>query len=153
MTVLGRAYLILSLSILVLGVLWASVTLAAPENTGKWAEVVLMVPRADLVEPFQPRRFSVHTPGLMAGWAVAGVTLAALGVRAPLRIRQAAITQRRIRELEREVLELRTLPLRQEEEDEILAAEAHLDVRPQKVMTSKFAREQDAGSGIRGALP
>jgi hypothetical protein len=55
-------------------------------------------------------------------------------IRAPFRIRAAAVAQRRLRALEREVLELRTLPLRQAEEDDMLAAEARLGGSPQRVM-------------------
>jgi hypothetical protein len=36
------------------------------------------------------------------------------------------------------VLELRTLPLRQHEEDEMLAAEAHVDGGTRRVMTENF---------------
>jgi hypothetical protein len=53
-----------------------------------------------------------------------------------------------VRELEREVLELRTLPLRQQEEDELLAAEAHVEPGTRKVMTEQIRdREEPRGQG------
>lgn len=131
MSVLGKAYLAVSLGLFVLGLLWASLTMQ--ENTA-WVEVVLWTPRADLLEPFERRHFEVNIAGLMAGWALAGAMVVLVAVRAPFKIRGAALAQRRARELEREVLELRTLPLRQEVEDELLAEEAHLDAPRGKVM-------------------
>ena len=135
MSVLGKAYLAVSLGLFVLGLLWASLTMQ--ENTA-WVEVVLWTPRADLLEPFERRHFEVNIAGLMAGWALAGAMVVLVAVRAPFKIRGAALAQRRARELQREVLELRTLPLRQREEDEILAAEAHIAAGSKKVMTEKL---------------
>ncbi len=150
-SVLGRAYLLAGLLSLLIGVAWGAVTLTMQENANTWVEVVLLAPRLDLVEPFEPKRFQMSAPGMLSGWAIAFGILALLALRAPFTIRRAAVTQRRIRELEREVLELRTLPLRQQEEDEILAAEAHLDLRPGKVMTEKFRREElEAAAEARG---
>ena len=123
MSLLGKVYLLGSLILLALGLVWTIVTLGA--NTG-WVEVVLYVPVADLSPTLVRRRFEVHVAALLAGWIATAALLAISAVRAPFRIRSAAIAQRRTRELEREVLELRTLPLRQEDEDEILAREAHL---------------------------
>jgi hypothetical protein len=127
-------------------VAWGAVTLTMQENANTWVEVVLLSPRLDLVEPFAPKRFQISAPGLLSGWAIAVGILALLALRAPFTIRRAAVTQRRMRELEKEVLELRTLPLRQQDEDEILAAEAHLDVRAGKVMTEKLRREEIEGA-------
>lgn len=141
-SVLGRAYLLAGLLLLLIGVAWGAVTLTMQENANTWVEVVLLAPRLDLVDPFVPKRFQMSVPGMLCGWAIAVGMIALVALRAPFTIRRAAVTQRRIRELEREVLELRTLPLRQQEEDEILAAEAHLDVRAGKVMTEKFRREE-----------
>lgn len=156
-SVLGRVYLLAGGLLLLIGVAWGAVTLTMQENANTWVEVVLLAPRLDLVEPFAPKRFQMSVPGMLSGWAIAAGILALLALRAPFTIRRAAVTQRRLRELEREVLELRTLPLRQQEEDEILAAEAHLEVRHGKVMTEKFRREEleaaaDARSGTRGVF-
>lgn len=123
MSLLGKVYLFGSLILLALGLVWTIVTLGA--NTG-WVEVVLYVPATDLAPAFVRRRFEVHVAALLAGWIATAALLAISAIRAPFRIRAAAIAQRRTRELEREVLELRTLPLRQEDEDEILAREARL---------------------------
>lgn len=131
MSLLGKVYLLVSLILLALGLVWTIVTLGA--NTG-WVEVVVYLPAADLSPSFVRRRFEVHTAALLAGWVVTGVLLAISAIRAPFRIRAAAIAQRRTRELEREVLELRTLPLRQDDEDELLAREAHLSDARRPVM-------------------
>jgi hypothetical protein len=153
-SLLGKVYLGVSLALFVVGVAWASNTLQA---NSAWVEIVLAVPRLDLLEPLERIRYEVNLAGLVAGWVVAVGLLAVLAMRAPFRIRGAALTQRRIRDLEREVLELRTLPLRQHEEDEILAAEAHVDVGTKKVMTEKLARdvrvpELPPGAEPRGAV-
>ncbi len=135
MSVLGKAYLFVSLSLVVLGLLWMSMTL---QENAAWVEVVLWTPRLDFLEPFIRRRYAVNVSGLLVGWGLAIGITAYFAIRAPFRIRDVARTQRRLRELEREVLTLRTLPLRQQEEDEILAAQAHLDRGPKKVMTEKM---------------
>ena len=147
MSVLGKAYLAVSLGLVVVGLFWSSLTLQENSN---WVEVVLWTPRPDLLEPFVRRRFEVNVAALMAGWAVTGAMVALAAIRAPFKIRGAALAQRRMRELEREVLELRTLPLRQREEDEILAAEAHLAAGSQRVMTEKMRIDAREGRG-RGA--
>lgn len=139
MSVLGRAYLFVSVAIFVLGLIWF--TLVLQENRA-WVEVVLLVPRFDFVDPLVRKRFQVNVAGVMAGWGVGVSLLVFMGIFAPFRIRSMAVLQRRLRELEREILELRTLPLRQQEEDEILAAEAHLDNRAKKVMTEKLRRDR-----------
>ncbi|MEZ4453425.1 MAG: hypothetical protein R3B09_28435 [Nannocystaceae bacterium] len=145
---LGKAYLAVTLGLLVLGLLWASLTM---QENAAWVEVVLWVPRmgADLMVK---RRYEVNVAALMMGWAIAGAAGAIMAIRAPFKIRAAAIAQRRLRELEREVLELRTLPLRQQEEDEILAAEAHIEAGSKKVMTEKMRSEARAPGG-RGLAP
>lgn len=131
MSLLGKVYLLVSLAVLALGLLWTMVTLGA--NTG-WVEVAIYMPAADLSLAFVRRRYEVHVAALMAGWIATAALLAISAVRAPFRIRSAAIAQRHVRELEREVLELRTLPLRQEEEDELLVREAHLSDTRRPVM-------------------
>jgi hypothetical protein len=141
-SVLGRAYLLAGVLLLLIGVAWGAVTLTMQENANTWVEVVLLVPQLDLVDPFLPRRYQMSAPGLLAGWAITLGLVALVALRTPFSVRRAAVTQRRIRELEREVLELRTLPLRQQEEDELLAAEAHLDVRTGNVMTEKLRRQE-----------
>jgi hypothetical protein len=146
-SLLGKVYLGVSLALFVVGVAWASNTLQA---NSAWVEIVLAVPRLDLLEPLERIRYEVNLAGLVAGWVVAVGLLAVLAMRAPFRIRGAALTQRRIRDLEREVLELRTLPLRQHEEDEILAAEAHVDIGTKKVMTEKLQRDVRVPDSPRG---
>ena len=141
MSVLGRAYLGISLVVFILGMFWF--TLVLQENRA-FVEVVLLVPQFDLVDPLVRRRFQMNVAGLMAGWGGCVSLLLAMGIIAPFRIRSIAVLQRKLREIEREILELRTLPLRQQEEDEILAAEAHLDIRAKKVMTEKMRRERVA---------
>ncbi|NVB42028.1 hypothetical protein G6O69_29650 [Pseudenhygromyxa sp. WMMC2535] len=139
MSVVGRAYLGVCLFLFILGLFWF--TLVLQENRAV-VEVVLLVPRFDFADPLIRQRFAVPLIGIMAGWG-AGVSLLLLGITVvPFRIRSIALLQRRLRELEREILELRTLPLRQQEEDEILAAEAHLDIRAKKVMTEKMRRDR-----------
>jgi hypothetical protein len=146
-SLLGKVYLGVSLALLLVGVAWASNTLQA---NAAWVEIVLAVPRLDPLEPLARIRYEVKLAALLAGWAAAIGVVAVLAIRAPFRIRAAAIGQRRMRELEREVLELRTLPLRQHEEDELLAAEAHVDGGTRRVMTESFAvgatAEPDAAS-------
>jgi hypothetical protein len=144
-SLLGKVYLGVSLAMLLVGVAWASNTLQA---NAAWVEIVLAVPRVDLLEPLARIRYEVNLAALLAGWVAAVGILAVLAIRAPFKIRSAAVTQRRIRELEREVLELRTLPLRQHEEDEMLAAEAHVDAGTRKVMTEKIR----VGVGPTGAV-
>jgi hypothetical protein len=138
-SVLGRAYLGVSLILFIVGLIWF--TLVLQENRA-WVEVVLLVPRFDFVDPLIRRRFQMNVAAIMAGWGGCVSLLLLIGIVAPFRIRSMALMQRRLRELEREILELRTLPLRQQEEDEILAAEAHLDIRAKKVMTEKIRRDR-----------
>lgn len=145
MSALGKVYLGVSLTCLLLGIVWASSTLQA---NAAWVEIVLAVPRLDALEPVARIRYEVNLAALLAGWIVTVGMLAIVAMRAPFRIRSAAIVQRRIRELEREVLELRTLPLRQQEEDEILAAEAHVDAGTRKVMTEKFRLEAEGDDDV-----
>jgi len=143
-TALGKVYLGVSLTLVVLGVLWASTTL---QSNSAWVEVVVSVPRANLLAPLTNVRYHVNLAGLMAGWLVAASLLAFAAIRAPFRIRAVARTRRRVKELEREVLDLRRLPLRQQEEDELLAAEAQLEDGTKKVMTEQFMREEADGKG------
>jgi hypothetical protein len=138
-SVLGRAYLGVSLLVFILGLIWF--TLVLQENRA-WIEVVLLVPTLDFVDPLPEKRFRMNVAAIMAGWGGCVSVLLLAGIYAPFRIRSMALLQRRQRELEREILELRTLPLRQQEEDEILAAEAHLDIRAKKVMTEKLRRDR-----------
>lgn len=139
MSLLGKVYLGTSLVLLLLGVVWASNTL---QSNASWVEIVLAAPQLDVLEPVAKARYEVNLAVLLGGWMAAAGLVAVLAVRAPFRIRAVAVQQRRIRELEREVLELRTLPLRQQEEDEILAAEAHVEPASRKVMTEQI-RDKD----------
>lgn len=141
MTVLGKVYLGISLTLVVLGVVWASSTLQA---NAAWVEIVLAVPRADLVEPLSSVRYQVNLAALMAGWVIAVGLLALAAIRAPFKIRGVALARRRIKELEGEVLTLRKLPLRQQEADEALADEAQLEDGTKKVMTEKLVRDDIA---------
>ncbi len=140
MTALGKVYLGVSLTLVVLGVLWASTTL---QSNSAWVEVVVSVPRANLLAPLSNVRYHVNLAALMAGWLVAASLITFAAIRAPFRIRTVARTRRRVKELEREVLDLRRLPLRQQEEDDLLAAEAQLEDGTKKVMTEKFMRDDD----------
>jgi hypothetical protein len=136
---LGKVYLGVSLTLLVVGVVWASSTLQA---NAAWVEIVLAVPRFDLIEPLQNIRYQVSLAALMGGWLVSIAILAIQAIRAPFKIRIAARTRRRIKDLEDEVLTLRRLPLRQQEEDELLAAHAQLEDGTRKVMTEKLMRDE-----------
>jgi hypothetical protein len=147
-SVLGRAYLGVSLILFILGLVWFSLVL---QENRAWDEVVLLVPRFDSVDPLVRQRIKVSVAALLAGWGAVVGLLLLLAMRAPFRIRSTAILQRRLRELEREILELRTLPLRQQEDDEILAAEAHLDIRAKKVMTEKLRRDRKLHDGGEGS--
>jgi hypothetical protein len=137
-SVLGKVYLGVSLALFVVGVVWASSTL---QTNAQWVNVGLTVPQLDLNEPLIRIRYRVSLAVVLTGWVLAVATWAVMAIRAPFKIRMAALTQRRIRELEREVLDLRTLPLRQQEEDEVLAAEAHIERGTKKVMTEKLRRD------------
>jgi hypothetical protein len=143
-SVLGRAYLGVSLILFILGLVWFSLVL---QENRAWDEVVLLVPRFDSVDPLVRQRIKVSVAALLAGWGAVVGLLLLLAMRAPFRIRSTAVLQRRLRELEREILELRMLPLRQQEDDEILAAEAHLDIRAKKVMTEKLRRDRKQHEG------
>jgi len=149
-SVLGRVYLGVSLILFILGLIWFSLVL---QENRAWDEVVLLVPRFDVVDPLVRKRIKVSVAALLAGWGSAVGVLLLLAMRAPFRIRSTALMQRRLRELEREILELRTLPLRQHEEDEILAAEAHLDIRAKKVMTEKLRRDRKAALDAEASSP
>jgi hypothetical protein len=149
-SVLGRAYLGVSLILFILGLIWFSLVL---QENRAWDEVVLLVPRFDVVDPLVRQRIKVSVAALLAGWGGCVGVLLLLAMRAPFRIRSTAILQRRLRELEREILELRTLPLRQHEEDEILAAEAHLDIRAKKVMTEKLRRDRKLAQDAEASSP
>ena len=136
MSALGKVYLLVSLGLVVLGLLWAVMTLR--DNTA-WVPVTLWMPAWTETGLWQPRHYDVSVSALLAGWLTTLSLMAICAIRAPFRIRAAAVAQRRLRGLEREVLELRTLPLRQAEEDDMLAAEARLDVGQQRVMQEHYA--------------
>jgi hypothetical protein len=149
-SVFGRAYLGVSLVLFLLGVAWVSLLL---QENARWEELTVFVPRLDFAAPIARARYEFRLGALAAGWGLAFAVLALVAIRLPFRVRAAARVQRRIRELEREVHELRTLPLRQREEDEVLAAEAHLDARPKNVMTQKIELRADGTRTPDGASP
>ena len=147
-SVLGRAYLYVCLFTIVLGLIWFAPVL---QENRAWVEVVLLVPGPDFVDPLVRKRIEANVAAVMVGWGgFVGLILVVIAV-APFRVRSMALLQRRLRELEREILELRTLPLRQQEEDEILATEAHLDIRAKKVMTEKMRRDRILRQGERAS--
>lgn len=150
-SVLGKVYLLVSLGLVVLGLVWAVMTLR--DNTA-WVPVTLWIPAWTPEGPWRAQHYDVSASALLAGWFTTAGFMAVYAIRAPFRIRAAAIAQRRLRALEREVLELRTLPLRQAEEDDMLAAEARLDVGQQRVMQSHyFAPEPAPGAPGASATP
>ena len=134
-SVLGKVYLLVSLGLMVLGLLWAVMTLR--DNTA-WVPLTLWIPAWAPDGLWRARHYDVSASALLAGWFTTAGLMAMYAIRAPFRIRAAAVAQRRLRGLEREVLELRTLPLRQAEEDDMLAAEARLDVGQQRVMQGHY---------------
>ena len=134
-SVLGKVYLLVSLGLMVLGLLWAVMTLR--DNTA-WVPLALWIPAWTPDGLWRARHYDVSASALLAGWFTTAGLMAIYAIRAPFRIRAAAVAQRRLRGLEREVLELRTLPLRQAEEDDMLAAEARLDGGQQRVMQGHY---------------
>jgi hypothetical protein len=115
---------------------WALWTLRDNQSV---ISVVLWVPQLDWAEPLVRRHFFPEASLLLAGWLCAvGLALFA-AFRLPFRLRTSARLLRRVRELEREVLELRTLPLRQQEADEQLEHEAQLETRAKRVMTEQLS--------------
>jgi hypothetical protein len=114
-SVLGKAYVGFFVVVFIVGIAWGSTTL---QSNASLVEIVLAVPSLDMVEPVRRVRYEVNLAWLMAGWVAAGAILVLAAMRAPFRIRGAAIAQKRLRELEREVKELRTLPLRQQAYDD-----------------------------------
>jgi hypothetical protein len=130
-SLLGKVYLLVSLALTVLGLVWAVMILR--DNTD-WVPITLWLPAWAPDGLWQSRHYEVSASALLAGWLTTFGLMTVSAIRAPFRIRAAAVAQRRLRALEREVLELRTLPLRQAEEDDMLAAEARLGGSPQRVM-------------------
>lgn len=137
-SLLGKVYLGFFVAVLIIGLVWASMTL---QSNSAWIQIQVAVPRPDIVEPLALQTYEINLAVLMAGWMAAVAMLVVTAMRAPFKIRAAATVQRRIKELEREVLELRTLPLRQQEEDDLLAADAHIELGTRKVMTEQIRRD------------
>jgi len=133
--VLGKVYLLVTLGLLVLGLSWAAMTL---RDNSAWVPVSLWIPAWTPEGLWRAQHYDVSASALLAGWFTTAGLMALYAIRAPFRIRAAANAQRRLRGLEREVLELRTLPLRQAEEDDMLAAEARLDVGHERVMQGHY---------------
>ncbi|HET6582320.1 MAG TPA: hypothetical protein VFG69_02710, partial [Nannocystaceae bacterium] len=78
MSALGKVYLGVSLTILLVGIVWASSTLQA---NSAWVEIVLAMPRLDLLEPVARIRYEVNLAALLAGWVVAAGIVAVLAMR------------------------------------------------------------------------
>lgn len=146
MSLLGKVYLLVSLTLVVLGLIWAVMIL---RDNAAWVPISLWLPAWAPDGLWQARHYEVSAAALLAGWLTTVGLMAMYAIRAPFRIRAAALAQRRLRALEREVLELRTLPLRQAEEDDMLAAEARLGGEPPRVMIGLAAsrRPPPAGTG------
>ena len=138
---LARVYLALSLSLLIAGGAFAWLSLRAPGNDGA-VTLYLLVPQLDADAPYAELTRDLSVRVLAAGWVLLVGVLWLFAMRLPFRIRRMAALQRKVREYRAEVLELRTLPLRQAEDDATLAAEARLDMPRPKVMTAKLDREE-----------
>lgn len=132
MSLLGRIYLLIAALIFVVLASWALWILRENATT---VDLRVVLPHLDPTSPSVYRSMQVSVATLLAGWLVGAGVVGLVIARAPFRIRSAARRLRRIRELEREVQQLRTLPLRQHEEDELLAEEARLEIQERKVMT------------------
>ncbi len=145
MSLLGKVYLFVSLGLAILGLMWAVMTV---RDNQAWVTVTLWLPTWAPEGLWQSRRYDVSTGALLAGWLTTLGIMAAYTIHAPFRIRAAANATRRLRDLEREVLDLRTLPLRQAEEDDMLAAEARLDANRRPVM-----QDYRPGGAVVGPLP
>ncbi|MEE9386940.1 MAG: hypothetical protein V3V08_26275 [Nannocystaceae bacterium] len=144
MSTLARVYLAVTLSLLLAGVVFSWLSLRALDGDVT-ADVVIFLPQFDLAVPAIGIEWQVPVRLLASGWVALGLLVSALLIRLPFRVRQVAQRHRRLREYRKEVLELRTLPLRQAEDDALLAAEARLDLPRPKVMTEKLLREDMAG--------
>lgn len=140
MSLLGRIYVLVAVTLFVLLSSWALWTLR--ENASA-VEVVVLVPQFQADAPVGRKFVDLSVGTLLFGWLVAGASILLVAVRAPYRIRAAATRLRRIRELEKEVQTLRVLPLRQQEEDELLAQEARLDLHERRVMSSQVVSVTD----------
>ena len=87
-SVLGRAYLGVSLLVFILGLIWF--TLVLQENRA-WIEVVLLVPSLDFVDPLPEKRFRMNVAAIMAGWGGCVSLLLLAAIYAPFRIRSMAL--------------------------------------------------------------
>ncbi|MBL9101016.1 MAG: hypothetical protein JNL82_08660 [Myxococcales bacterium] len=144
MSLLGKVYLLVSLTLAVLCLVWAAMIL---RDNPAWVPISLWFPSWAPDGLWQARHYEISTAALLAGWLTTFGLMGLYAIRAPFRIRAAAVAQRRVRALEREVLELRTLPLRQAEEDDMLAAEARLGGGPQRVLAGVVTTRDGPGSG------
>lgn len=133
MSLLGRIYVLVAATIFVLLASWALWTLR--ENS-RLVEVVFLLPSLSAGASGARQSVELSVGALLMGWVAAGSVILLVAARAPYRIRATAQRLRRIRELEKEVQTLRVLPLRQHEEDELLAQEARLDLHERRVMSS-----------------
>ena len=126
MNLLAKTYLYVLFLVVCVFLLWTLHTLTFAENAIQRLEVWLFVPSWTGDAVGASVRHEVGLPFMLACWAGVGCGICFLAWRLPARIRRSAATQRELRALRREVLKLRTLPLRQREEDEQLAREAQL---------------------------
>lgn len=140
MSLLGRIYVLVAVILFVVLSSWALWTLRENANL---VEVVMLVPQLRGGDFVAQKAVDLSVGALLLGWLVAGASLLLIAARAPYRIRAAASRLRRIRELEKEVQTLRVLPLRQQEEDELLAQEARLDLHERRVMISQIESETE----------
>jgi len=123
---LAKTYLYVLFVAVCVFLLWTLHTLTFAENASQRLEVWLFAPSLSGEMGGVSTRHEASLPFLLAGWVTVGCGLCFFAWRLPARIRRSAATQRELRALRREVLKLRTLPLRQREEDEQLAREAQL---------------------------
>lgn len=133
MSLLGRIYVFVAVILFVILGSWALWILRENANLVQ----VVLVPELRTGAGGIRQVADLSVGALLLGWLVAGACILLVAVRAPYRIRAAAGRLRRIRELEKEVQTLRVLPLRQQEEDELLAQEARLDLHERRVMSSQ----------------
>ena len=126
MNLLAKTYLYVLFLAVCVFLLWTLHTITFAENANQTFEVWLFMPSWRGEAMGTSVRYPMSLPLLLAGWATVGCGICFLAWRLPARIRRSASTQRELRALRREVLKLRTLPLRQREEDEQLAREAQL---------------------------
>lgn len=144
MNLLAKTYLYLLFLAVCLFLLWTVHTLTFAENASQRLDVWLFIPSVGDGAVGHSARRQVSLPLLLAGWVAVGGLIFLGAWRIPARLRRTAATQRELRALRREVLKLRTLPLRQREEDEQLAREAQLALGGGTVLADLDASREGA---------